>query len=116
MPTVFAKIARGELSADIVYKDDLVTAFRDIAPLTPVHVLIVPNKVIPTVNDLDVKDKELVGHMMIVAKQIAKQEGISSDGYRIIINCNQDAGQEVFHLHMHLLGGRPLGPMVQRQA
>lgn len=115
MPTIFAKIIRGELPADIVYQDEQVTAFRDINPAAPTHVLIVPNKVIPTVNDLQDEDEQLVGHMVLVAQKIAQQEGIGERGYRLIVNCNKEGGQEVFHLHMHLLGGRPLGPMLLRR-
>jgi histidine triad (HIT) family protein len=112
MPTIFAKIIRGELPSDLVYRDDLVTAFRDINPVAPTHILIVPNQVIATMNHLTEEDEQLAGHMLLVAQRIAKQEGIAEDGYRLIINCNQHGGQEVFHLHMHLVGGRPLGPMV----
>lgn len=112
MPTLFAKIVRGEIPSDQVYQDELVTAFRDINPMAPTHILIVPNKVIATVNELSEQDVELAGHMMLVAKRIAAKEGIAGRGYRLIINCNQDGGQEVFHLHMHLVGGRPLGPML----
>lgn len=112
MTTLFAKIVRGEIPANIVYQDDQVTAFRDIQPAAPTHILIVPNKVIPTVNDLTEDDESMAGHMLIVAKMIAEQEGIATNGYRLIINCNKHGGQEVFHLHMHLVGGRPLGPML----
>jgi histidine triad (HIT) family protein len=112
MPTIFAKIIRGEIPADIVYQDDLVTAFRDIHPMAPTHILIVPNKVIPTVNDLTADDEQIAGRMFIVAKILAEQEGIAESGYRLIVNCNEHGGQEVFHLHMHLLGGRPLGRML----
>jgi histidine triad (HIT) family protein len=114
MATVFEKIIAGELPADIVYQDDLVTAFRDINPAAPVHILIVPNKAVSTVNVLEEEDKELAGHMMLTARNIAQKEGIDQSGYRLIVNCNRDGGQEVDHLHMHLLGGRPLGPMIQR--
>jgi histidine triad (HIT) family protein len=114
MPTLFAKIIRGEIPADKVYQDDRVTAFRDIRPAAPVHVLIVPTKVIPTVDDLTEEDEALVGHMVLVAKEIARKEGIARSGYRLIVNCNEDAGQEVFHLHLHLIGGRRLGPMIER--
>ncbi len=114
MPTLFAKIIRAEIPSDTVYKDDRVTAFRDINPAAPVHILIVPNKVIPTVNDLSEEEEGLVGHMVLVASKIAKQEGIAENGYRLIMNCNQHGGQEVFHLHLHLIGGRPLGAMIQR--
>jgi histidine triad (HIT) family protein len=114
MSTVFAKIVRGEQGADIVYQDDLVTAFRDISPQAPTHVLIVPNKEIPTVNHLTEGDERVAGHMLLVAKKVAEQEGIAEDGYRLIINCNDHGGQVVYHLHMHLMGGRPLGPMLSR--
>ena len=114
MATIFTKIIQGEAPADIVYQDDLVTAFRDINPAAPVHILIVPNKYIPTINDLDAEDGALAGHMMLIAKKIAQQEGVAEAGYRIIINCNADGGQDVYHLHMHVLGGRPLGPMLMR--
>ena len=114
MTTIFAKIIQGELPGDIVYQDDLVTAFRDIQPQAPTHILIVPNKVIPTVNDVIAEDEQAMGRMLFVAKQLAKQEGIAENGYRLIINCNAHGGQEVFHVHMHLLGGQPLGPMLYR--
>lgn len=114
MPTVFQRIIRGEIPSDQVYQDDLVTAFRDIRPAAPTHILIVPNKVIPTVNDLSEDDERLAGHMLLVAKRIAEQEGIADDGYRLIINCNPHGGQVVYQLHMHLIGGRPLGPMLLR--
>lgn len=112
MSTIFAKIIAGELPADIVYQDELVTAFRDINPLAPTHILIVPNKLIPTVNDLEAEDEVLAGRMFLVAKKLAKMEGIDESGYRLIVNCNAHGHQEVFHLHMHLVGGRPLGPML----
>ncbi|WP_022947758.1 HIT domain-containing protein [Methylohalobius crimeensis] len=115
MATIFEKIVNGDLSADIVYRDEQVTAFRDIRPAAPTHVLIVPNRSIPTLNDVQPEDEPLLGHMLYVAKQLAQQEGIDDDGYRLIINCNQHGGQEVFHLHLHLLGGRSLGPMVMRK-
>ncbi len=112
MPTIFAKIIRGEVPADIVYQDDRVTAFRDINPAAPVHVLIVPSQIIATINDLSESDEALVGHMVTVAKKIAADEGVAESGYRLILNCNLDAGQEVPHLHMHLLGGKSLGPLL----
>lgn len=112
MSTIFSKIISDELPADIVYKDEQVTAFRDINPQAPIHVLIVPNKEIATVNDIAKEDERLIGHMVTTAKRIAEQEGIADNGYRLLINCNRDGGQEVFHLHMHLFGGRPLGPML----
>ncbi len=115
MATVFSKIINGETPADIVYQDEQVTAFRDIRPQAPIHILIVPNKEIPTVNDITVDDEQLVGHMFIVAKQIAAKEGVAERGYRLLINCNRDANQEIFHLHLHLFAGRPLGPMLMRK-
>jgi histidine triad (HIT) family protein len=112
MTTIFSKIIDGEIPADIVYQDDQVTAFRDIEPQAPIHILIVPNKEIPTVNDMRIEDEQLVGHMFTVAQQIALREGIAEDGYRLLVNCNKNAGQEIFHMHMHFFAGRPLGPML----
>jgi histidine triad (HIT) family protein len=112
MTTVFQKIIDGEIPADIVYRDERVLCFRDINPAAPVHLLVVPLQPVPTVNDLQAGDEALVGHMVIVARDMAQREGIAADGYRLIMNCNAHGGQEVFHLHLHLLGGRPLGPMV----
>lgn len=114
MATLFTKIIQGEIPGDIVYRDDLVTAFRDINPLAPTHILIVPNKEIPTVNDITEADEKIAGRLLVAAGKIAAQEGIAEDGYRLIINCNEHGGQEVFHLHMHLIGGRYLGPMLKR--
>jgi histidine triad (HIT) family protein len=113
--TVFSKIIRKEIPAEIVYQDELVTAFRDINPQAPTHILIVPNKLIPTVNDVTAEDELALGRLFTVAKRIAEQEGIAESGYRLLVNCNRDAGQEVFHLHMHVFGGRPLGPMLQKR-
>ena len=110
--TIFSKIIKQELPADIIYQDDLVTAFRDINPKAPVHILIVPNKLIPTINDIEHCDELMLGRLFTVAKKIAKSEGISKNGYRLIMNCNQHGGQEVYHIHMHLVGGEPLGPML----
>ncbi|MFP4307173.1 MAG: HIT domain-containing protein [Desulfococcaceae bacterium] len=113
--TIFTKIINGKIPSDIVYQDETVTAFRDISPQAPTHVLIVPNKTIPTVNDVQPEDEQLVGHLFTVAAKIAADEGIAENGYRLIVNCNKHGGQEVFHLHMHLMGGRPMGPMVVRK-
>jgi histidine triad (HIT) family protein len=110
--TIFSKIIRKEIPTDILYQDDLVTAFRDISPRAPTHILIVPNKLIPTVNDVEEEDEIVMGRLFTVAKKLAKQEGIAADGYRLIVNCNTHGGQEVFHIHMHLLGGKPLGPLL----
>ena len=112
--TIFDKIIRREIPADIVFQDERVTAFRDINPQAPTHILIVPNKSIPTVNDVTSEDEAVLGHLFVVAAKLATEEGIADDGYRLIVNCNDHGGQVVFHLHMHLLGGRPLGRMVGR--
>jgi histidine triad (HIT) family protein len=112
MPTLFERIVAREIPADIVFQDERVTAFRDIHPRAPVHLLIVPTKAIPTVNDVTDADEALIGHMVTVARDLARSAGIAEDGYRLIINCNRHGGQEVYHLHLHLLGGKPLGPMI----
>lgn len=112
--TLFSKIVKKEIPAEIVFQDDRATAFRDINPKAPCHILIVPNKIIPTVNDVTEEDEALLGHLFIVARNLAQQEGIAEDGYRLIINCGRHGNQEVFHLHMHLVGGRSLGRMIQR--
>ncbi len=114
MPTLFERIIAGELPAAIVHKDDRVTAFHDIRPAAPTHILIVTNRPIPTTNDVTEDDEPLLGHLFCVARDLARKEGIAENGYRLIVNCNAHGGQEVYHLHMHLLGGRPLGPMVVR--
>ena len=110
--TVFAQIVRGEIPADVVYQDELVTAFRDVQPQAPTHILVVPNKPVPTLADVTDADEAALGRMMRVAARLAEEEGIDEDGYRLILNCRAHAGQEVFHLHLHLLGGRPLGRML----
>lgn len=112
--TIFSKIIRKEIPSDIVYQDDLVTAFRDISPQAPTHILIIPNKLIPTINDVSEADEPALGRMLTVAAKIAAQENIAEDGYRLIMNCNRNGGQEVYHIHMHLLGGKRLGPMLAR--
>ena len=112
--TIFSKIIRKEIPAAIVYQDNLVTAFRDISPQAKTHILIIPNKFIPTVNHVSEEDEQALGRLFTVAAKIAKEEGIAEDGYRLIINCNRHAGQEVYHIHMHLLGGRSLGPLLAR--
>lgn len=112
MPTLFERILNKEIPATIVHQDERVTAFRDIQPRAPVHILVVPTKPIPTANDIEDGDEALIGHMFTVARDLARREGIAENGYRLIINCNKHGGQEVYHLHLHLLGGKPLGPMV----
>ena len=115
MSTIFSKIIAKEIPADIVYEDDLVLAFRDIAPQAPVHILIIPKTEVATVNDVAPEHEAALGRLFVVAAKIARDEGIAADGYRLIINCNEHGGQEVFHLHMHVLGGRSLGPMLPRR-
>jgi histidine triad (HIT) family protein len=106
--TLFGKIVAGEIPADIVYEDDDVLAFRDVAPQAPTHILVIPRKPIPTLNDLEPGDAELVGKLFLAAKKIAAAESIAQAGYRTVINCNAAAGQTIYHLHLHLLGGRPM--------
>ncbi|MCF7984677.1 MAG: histidine triad nucleotide-binding protein [Thiohalocapsa sp.] len=106
--TIFAKIAAGEIPADIVYRDEHVVAFRDLNPQAPTHVLVIPRKPIPTLNDAGPEDAELLGRLMLAAAKIAEQEGIAAEGYRTVINCNAGAGQTVYHLHLHVIGGRPM--------
>jgi histidine triad (HIT) family protein len=106
--TIFSKIINHELPADIVYEDDAVMAFRDIHPQAPVHVLVIPKVEIATVNDIKPEQAELVGKMVLAAQKIAADEGIAEDGFRLVLNCNRHGCQEVFHLHLHLLGGRQM--------
>jgi histidine triad (HIT) family protein len=103
---IFCKIVSDEARAAIVYRDEQVTAFRDIHPVAPTHILIVPNKHIESVNVLESADEQLVGHLFTVAAQLAKEEGIDKGGYRLIVNTGIDGGQTVFHLHLHLIGGQ----------
>ncbi len=112
--TIFSKIIRREIPADILYQDDLVTAFRDINPRAPTHILIVPNVLIPTVNDVEPEHELALGRLFTVARKLAADAGIAEDGYRLIMNCNEHGGQEVYHIHMHLVGGKALGAMVAR--
>jgi histidine triad (HIT) family protein len=104
---LFLKIVERKIPADIVYEDDRSLAFRDINPQAPVHVLIIPKRVIPTHADLTEADKELVGHLHLVAAKLATQLGLT-EGYRLVLNCKEQAGQTVPHLHLHLIGGRPM--------
>jgi histidine triad (HIT) family protein len=106
--TIFSKIIRHELPADIVYEDDCILAFRDINPQAPVHVLVIPKVEVATANDIRPEQAELIGKMVLAAQKIAADEGIDEDGYRLVINCNGHGCQEVFHLHLHLIGGRQL--------
>ena len=105
--TIFSRIIDREIPADIVYEDDLCLAFRDIKPQAPTHVLVIPKKVIPSVNELADDDRSLLGHLLLVVKKLAGQLGLDG-GYRLVVNCGPDGGQEVDHLHIHLLGGRKM--------
>ncbi len=106
--TIFGKIAKGEIPCEKVFEDDRVLAFRDITPQAPVHILIIPREGIATANDLDESHEALVGHMVVVAAKIARQEKIAESGYHLVMNCREDGGQTVYHLHLHLLGGRAM--------
>lgn len=109
MNCIFCKINEGAIPAKIIYRDDLVVAFEDAHPQAPQHILIVPIKHIPSLNDLSAEDNELIGHMVQTAKMLAKKLNIADAGYRVLFNTNAGAGQTVFHIHLHLLGGRQLG-------
>ncbi|WP_462319814.1 histidine triad nucleotide-binding protein [Halochromatium sp.] len=106
--TIFGKIATGEVEADLVYEDDEVVAFRDLEPQAPVHVLVIPRKPIRTLSEAGAEDAELLGRLLLTAAKVAKQEGIDEHGYRTVINCNAGGGQTVYHLHVHVIGGRSL--------
>ena len=103
---LFCKMVAGDIKPDVVFEDENILAFRDINPQAPVHILIIPKRHIPTLNDMD--DPLLTGRLVETAVKLAVQEGISEDGYRTLFNCNRNAGQAVYHLHLHLLGGRPM--------
>jgi len=105
---IFCKIINGEIPAKIIHQDEKVIAFDDLNPQAPIHKLIVPRQHIATLNDVNPKDKEIMGHMLYIAKQLADELNIAEQGYRTLINCNADGGQVVFHIHLHLLGGRPM--------
>ena len=105
---LFCRIARREVPADIIHETDELVAFRDINPQAPVHVLVIPKRHIPTLNDLTPADGGLVGKLMLAAAELARREGIAEAGYRTVVNCNAGAGQSVFHVHLHLLGGRDM--------
>ena len=105
---LFCKIAQKKIQAAVVFENDRVVAFRDIGPQAPVHILVIPRKHVATVNELDVNDRELIGDLVLVAKRLASEADIAADGYRLVLNCNRDGGQSVFHVHLHLLGGRAM--------
>lgn len=106
---LFCKILDGEIPADVVYESDTAIAFRDINPQAPTHVVIIPRKHIATINDIEEEDHAIVGSLYSAAREIARDEGYAESGYRAVMNCNEDAGQTVFHIHLHLLAGRPMG-------
>jgi histidine triad (HIT) family protein len=108
MDCLFCKIAAGEIPAKLVYEDEDIIAFRDINPQAPTHILLVPRRHIATLNDLAASDAMLAGKLLLQAKALAEREGIAESGYRTVFNCNRDAGQSVYHIHLHLLGGRSL--------
>ena len=108
MSTIFTKIINKEIPANIVYEDDDFLAFNDINPQAPVHILIIPKKEIKTVNDISSSDAIILGKLFLIAKKIAKQMSIDKDGYRLVMNCNEYGGQSVYHIHLHLIGGRKL--------
>ncbi len=106
MSCIFCDIVSGQAKATILYRDDLVTAFKDIRPISNIHYLIVTNRHIKSVNDLDAGDEALIGHMVMVAKKLAQQEGVAEKGYRLLVNTGSDGGQTVLHLHLHLIAGK----------
>jgi histidine triad (HIT) family protein len=106
---IFCKIAAQEIPADVVYSDDQVLAFRDISPQAPTHILVIPREHIATVNDLSEEHTSLIGRIVLVAKELAAEDGLAESGYRLVLNTGPDGGQAVFHIHLHLFGGRPLG-------
>ncbi|MCO6412498.1 MAG: histidine triad nucleotide-binding protein [Thiogranum sp.] len=105
---IFCKMASGEITPDTIYEDDDVLAFRDLHPQAPTHVLVIPKRHVSTLNDLDADSAGLAGKLLLAAAKVADREGIAEQGYRTVINCNTAGGQTVFHLHLHLLGGRPM--------
>lgn len=107
--TIFTKIINREIPAEIVYEDDISVAFKDIQAQAPVHLLIIPKKPIATINDMEAEDRELFGHLFYVAKQLAAELDLADDGYRVVMNCNEYGGQSVYHVHLHMLAGKPLG-------
>lgn len=108
MDCIFCKITKGQIPSKKVYEDDLIFAFHDIAPQSPVHILIIPKKHYSTILEIENDDKELIGHIFLIANKIAKDMGFDEKGFRIVVNCNKDGGQTVFHLHFHLLAGRKM--------
>ncbi len=111
---IFCRIADHDIPTDLIYEDEQVVAFADLNPLAPVHILIIPRKHMACLNEAAAEDEALLGHINIVAAQLAEKMGLAASGWRLVNNCGKDAGQEVFHLHYHLLGGRWLGPFTQK--
>lgn len=109
MDCLFCKIADGSIPSEVVHRDNDLVAFRDIRPQAPVHILIIPTRHIETVLDLKEEDDRLLGKMVMLANRLAKDEGIAEDGFRLVLNCKRHGGQEVYHIHLHLLGGRAMG-------
>ena len=107
-PTIFKRIIDGEIPANVVYEDEQCLAFHDVAPQAPVHILVIPKKEIASIDDLSAEDEQLVGHLFLAIQQIAREQGLAENGYRVICNCGEGGGQTVFHLHYHLMGGRNL--------
>ena len=109
MSTIFDKIIDKSIPAEILYEDELALAFSDINPQAPIHFLVIPKKPIATINDIEEADKPLVGHLYWIAAKIAADKGFAEAGYRVVMNCNQHGGQTVYHIHLHVLAGKPLG-------
>ncbi len=107
--TIFTKIINREIPADILYEDEQCLAFKDVNPQAPIHFLVIPKKAIATINDINEGDREVVGHLLYVAAKIAEDLGIADEGYRTVMNCNEFGGQSVYHIHLHVLGGRLMG-------
>jgi histidine triad (HIT) family protein len=107
--TIFTKIINKEIPADILYEDELALAFKDINPQAPVHFLVIPKKPIATINDITLQDREIVGHLSLVAAKIANDLGVAEQGFRTVMNCNEFGGQTVYHIHLHVLAGKPMG-------
>ncbi len=109
---IFCKIVKGEIPSNKVYEDDEILAFKDINPLAPIHILVIPKKHITSTNDIQPEDEKLMGKIFLTIKQIAKKEGFAEEGYRVVNNCGENGGQEVNHLHFHILGGKKLGTKI----
>jgi histidine triad (HIT) family protein len=107
--TIFTKIINREIPADILFEDEIALAFSDINPQAPIHFLVIPKKTITTINDIEREDKALIGHLYWVAAQLAQKMGFAEDGYRAVMNCNENGGQTVYHIHLHVLAGKAMG-------